>query len=77
MFVRLAAAMNDDWCVGANLDMMQLFRSAHRTRSLVYLRQPAPERFPMTAGKSMLSSDLEQSLEVLDEFMVTRLKQTA
>lgn len=54
----------------------QLFRSAHRTRSLNYLRQPAPERHPMTAGKSMLSSNLETSLTALDTFIVTRLKQT-
>lgn len=30
----------------------------------------------MTAGKSLLKSDLEQSLEYLDEFMVGRLMQT-
>lgn len=30
----------------------------------------------MTAGKSLLKSDIETSLEFLDEFMVGRLKQT-
>jgi hypothetical protein len=30
----------------------------------------------MTAGKSLLRADMEQSLEYLDEFMVGRLAQT-
>ena len=30
----------------------------------------------MTAGKSLLKSDMEQSLEFLDQFMVGRLAQT-
>ncbi|KAJ3498993.1 hypothetical protein NLG97_g698 [Lecanicillium saksenae] len=55
---------------------LRVFRSAHRTRSLGYLRQPAPERYPMTAGKSMLHADLDQSLHSLDQFMVTRLNET-
>jgi len=55
---------------------LQLFRTAHRTRAKVYLSQPAPERLPMTAGKSLLKSDMEQSLEYLDEFMVGRLAKT-
>jgi len=54
----------------------QLFRTAHRTRAKEYLLVPAPERLPMTAGKSLLKADMEQSLEFLDEFMVGRLKQT-
>ncbi|KFA64304.1 hypothetical protein S40285_10373 [Stachybotrys chlorohalonatus IBT 40285] len=55
---------------------LRVFRSAHRTRAKIYLSQPAPELLPMTAGKSLLKSDLEQSLEYLDEFMVGRLMQT-
>jgi hypothetical protein len=30
----------------------------------------------MTAGKSLLRADMEQSLEYLDEFMIGRLAQT-
>ncbi|KAK9416725.1 putative indoleamine 2,3-dioxygenase [Seiridium unicorne] len=58
------------------LKRLRMFRSAHRTRAKHYLSQPAPERLPMTAGKSLLKSDLEHSLQFLDEFMVRRLTQT-
>ncbi|GAB1314527.1 hypothetical protein MFIFM68171_04737 [Madurella fahalii] len=37
---------------------LRLFRTAHRTRAKVYLSQPAPERLPMTAGKSLLKEDM-------------------
>ena len=37
---------------------------------------PAPERLPMTAGKSLLKADMEQSMAFLDGFMVERLRQT-
>lgn len=56
--------------------VLQLFRATHRMRSKMYLSQPAPERLPMTAGKSLLSSNIEESLEYLDGFMVRRLAQT-
>ncbi|KAK3897548.1 hypothetical protein C8A05DRAFT_38900 [Staphylotrichum tortipilum] len=62
--------------LGEVVKRLRLFRTAHRTRAKVYLSQPAPERLPMTAGKSLLKSDMEQSLEYLDEFMVGRLAQT-
>ncbi|KAK0658488.1 hypothetical protein QBC41DRAFT_351389 [Cercophora samala] len=55
---------------------LRVFRSAHRTRAKVYLTQPAPERLPMTAGKSLLKEDVDQSLVFLDQFMVGRLQQT-
>jgi hypothetical protein len=55
---------------------VQLFRSAHRTRAKFYLTVPAPERLPMTAGKSLLKADMEQSMEFLDQFMLSRLQQT-
>lgn len=42
----------------------------------MYLTQPAPERLPMTAGKSLLKEDMDQSLLFLDQFMVGRLQQT-
>ncbi|KAI0381402.1 hypothetical protein F5Y04DRAFT_280934 [Hypomontagnella monticulosa] len=58
------------------LKRIRAFRSAHRTRAKTYLSQPAPERLPMTAGKSLLKSDIETSLQFLDEFMVGRLAQT-
>jgi hypothetical protein len=54
----------------------QVFRMAHRTRAKGYLLQPAPERLPMTAGKSLLKEDMDQSLQFLDAFMLSRLKQT-
>ena len=53
-----------------------MFRSAHRTRAKLYLMQPAPERLPMTAGKSLLKADMEQSMQFLDAFMLGRLQQT-
>ncbi|KAH8890621.1 hypothetical protein GQ53DRAFT_794661 [Thozetella sp. PMI_491] len=55
---------------------LRRFRSAHRARSKAYLSEPAPERLPMTAGKSLLKPDLELSLKFLDGFMVQRLEQT-
>ena len=54
----------------------KVFRSAHRTRSKSYLLQSAPERLPMTAGKSLLKADIEQSMDFLDSFMLGRLQQT-
>lgn len=45
-----------------------------------YLEQPAPERFTMTAGKSVLESastkGTKEALKVLDQMLVTRLKET-
>ncbi|RYN72688.1 hypothetical protein AA0117_g8342 [Alternaria alternata] len=58
------------------LRRLRLFRAAHRTRSKAYLSQPAPERMPMTAGKSLLDPSLDASLAFLDGFMVRRLAQT-
>ncbi|KAK4120434.1 hypothetical protein N657DRAFT_683543 [Parathielavia appendiculata] len=55
---------------------LRLFRSAHRSRAKVYLTVPAPERLPMTAGKSLLKADMEQSMQFLDQFMLGRLQQT-
>ncbi|RMZ72078.1 Indoleamine 23-dioxygenase [Pyrenophora seminiperda CCB06] len=58
------------------LKQLRLFRAAHRTRAKTYLSQPAPERLPMTAGKSLLKPSIEDSFEFLDKFMVRRLGQT-
>ncbi|KAK4221413.1 hypothetical protein QBC38DRAFT_377177 [Podospora fimiseda] len=55
---------------------MRVFRSAHRTRAKVYLSVPAPERMPMTAGKSLLKDDSVGGIDFLDQFMVKRLQQT-
>ena len=59
---------------------LQMFRAAHRTRVMPYLEEPAPERMTMTAGKSVLegptTKDTKEALKVLDEMLVTRLKQT-
>lgn len=46
-----------------------------------YLHQPAPERLPMTAGKSVLAgagsaTDMEEILKPLDDMMVGRLQET-
>ncbi|KAH6845777.1 hypothetical protein B0I37DRAFT_344917 [Chaetomium sp. MPI-CAGE-AT-0009] len=62
--------------LGEIVKRLRLFRTAHRSRAKTYLSQPAPERLPMTAGKSLLKEDMDQSLEYLDEFMVGRLAQT-
>ncbi|KAA8627102.1 hypothetical protein TUN199_03420 [Pyrenophora tritici-repentis] len=58
------------------LKQLRLFRAAHRTRSKVYLSQPAPERLPMTAGMSLLKPSIDESIEFLDVFMVRRLGET-
>jgi hypothetical protein len=59
---------------------MQVFRTAHRTRVMSYLEEPAPERFVMTAGKSVLegptTKDTKEALKVLDQMLVNRLKET-
>jgi hypothetical protein len=60
----------------ARLTKKQMFRAAHRARALTYLSQSAPERVPMTAGKSTLEGSFEDGMAFLDEFMVKRLTQT-
>ncbi|KAF4237968.1 hypothetical protein CNMCM6457_000445 [Aspergillus fumigatiaffinis] len=59
---------------------MRVFRAAHRTRVIPYLKQPAPERLIMTAGKSVLenegSNGLEDALAPLNKMMTTRLQET-
>ncbi|KAK4444714.1 hypothetical protein QBC34DRAFT_474141 [Podospora aff. communis PSN243] len=62
--------------MGEIVKRLRVFRSAHRSRAKEYLLVPAPERLPMTAGKSLLKADMETSLEFLDAFMVGRLQQT-
>ena len=58
----------------------QVFRAAHRARVMPYLEQPAPERLTMTAGKSVLegatAKDTKEALKVLDQMLLTRLKET-
>lgn len=45
-----------------------------------YLEQPAPERLTMTAGKSVLegptNKDTKEALKVLEQMLVTRLRET-
>lgn len=60
----------------STIDNKKVFRAAHRTRVMAYLKQPAPERAPMTAGKSVLQGSQAEGLQRLDNFMVNRLKQT-
>lgn len=58
----------------------KVFRAAHRTRVIPYLKQPAPERLIMTAGKSILENEdtngLEDALAPLNKMMTTRLQET-
>ncbi|KAK1918933.1 hypothetical protein P3342_001062 [Pyrenophora teres f. teres] len=58
------------------LKQLRLFRAAHRRRTKIYLSQPAPERVPMTAGKSVLERSIDENFEFLDVFMTSRLRQT-
>ncbi|KAK4166957.1 hypothetical protein QBC43DRAFT_376906 [Cladorrhinum sp. PSN259] len=64
--------------IGEIIKRLRVFRSAHRTRAKAYLSQPAPERMPMTAGKSLLQAldSGEGGMTALDEFMMKRLRQT-
>ncbi|KAK3695812.1 hypothetical protein B0T22DRAFT_372305 [Podospora appendiculata] len=56
---------------------LRTFRAAHRSRGLTYLEEPAPERRPMTAGKSVLKGEtLREALQPLDDLMIGRIKQT-
>ncbi|KAI1145672.1 hypothetical protein F4825DRAFT_473688 [Nemania diffusa] len=57
---------------------MKRFRTAHRTRVMPYLKQPAPERLIMTAGKGVLKGPTtKEALRELDAMMVGRLRQTS
>ena len=62
------------------LKTTQVFRAAHRARVMPYLKHPAPERFVMTAGKSVLegptTKDTTEALKVLDQMLATRFKET-
>ncbi|KAL2831593.1 hypothetical protein BJY01DRAFT_107963 [Aspergillus pseudoustus] len=59
---------------------LRAFRAAHRARIQKYLRVPAPERFIMTAGKSVIESaeipGIEDAMHYLDSILARRLKQT-
>ncbi|KAM7187730.1 hypothetical protein V8F20_010867 [Naviculisporaceae sp. PSN 640] len=59
-------------------ERFRIFRAAHKTRVMPYLSVPAPERLPMTAGKSVLKgASLNDALEPLHALLITRLAQTA
>ncbi|KAK4150848.1 hypothetical protein C8A00DRAFT_17672 [Chaetomidium leptoderma] len=62
--------------MGGIVKRLRVFRSAHRARAKEYLLVPAPERLPMTAGKSLLKADMKESIQFLDSFMVSRLQET-
>ncbi|KAI0412803.1 hypothetical protein F5X98DRAFT_391481 [Xylaria grammica] len=59
---------------------LRTYRAAHRARVMPYLKQPAPERFHMTAGKSVLTTDLNVSIDEatapLEKMLVTRFNDT-
>ncbi|KAI1273572.1 hypothetical protein F5Y07DRAFT_391210 [Xylaria sp. FL0933] len=60
--------------------ILRSYRAAHRSRIMPYLRQPAPERFHMTAGKSVLTTDanviIDEAIAPLEEMLVRRLNAT-
>ncbi|KAI1169670.1 hypothetical protein F4777DRAFT_193630 [Nemania sp. FL0916] len=55
---------------------LRQYRAAHRSRVIPYLKQPAPERYHMTAGKSVLTTDLhisiDEAIAPLDRMLVAR-----
>ncbi|KAI0435413.1 hypothetical protein F5Y09DRAFT_349615 [Xylaria sp. FL1042] len=59
---------------------LRSYRAAHRSRAMPHLRQPAPERFHMTAGKSVLTTDVNleiaEAIAPLEEMLIARLKVT-
>ncbi|GME36131.1 hypothetical protein K441DRAFT_612850 [Neofusicoccum parvum] len=59
---------------------MRVFRATHRTRATPYLSASAPERFIMTAGKSILEGHLVQGVkggvDSLYQMLMKRLKDT-
>ncbi|KAI1350073.1 hypothetical protein F5Y01DRAFT_326760 [Xylaria sp. FL0043] len=59
---------------------LRSYRAAHRSRIMPYLRQPAPERFHMTAGKSVSTTDvnvsIDEAIAPLEEMLVRRLNAT-
>ncbi|KJZ69463.1 hypothetical protein HIM_11146 [Hirsutella minnesotensis 3608] len=62
------------------VNQMRLFRAAHRSRVMPYLKEPAPERQPMTAGKPLRKGDGVESIDValkpLEDMLLERLRQT-
>ncbi|KAI0889718.1 uncharacterized protein GGS22DRAFT_183061 [Annulohypoxylon maeteangense] len=64
----------------ALVNQIKQYRAAHRGRVMPYLKNPAPERHPMTAGKSVLTTDpnmtIDRALEPLDQMMISRINQT-
>ncbi|KAI2473630.1 hypothetical protein F4781DRAFT_379654 [Annulohypoxylon bovei var. microspora] len=64
----------------ALVNQIKQYRAAHRGRVMPYLKNAAPERHPMTAGKSVLTTDpnvtIDEALEPLDQMMVSRINQT-
>ncbi|KAI1321937.1 hypothetical protein F5Y16DRAFT_58733 [Xylariaceae sp. FL0255] len=56
------------------------YRSAHRSIVMPYLKQPAPECFHATAGKSVLTYNpdvsIEEAIAPLVQILVTRFNET-
>ncbi|KAM7217138.1 hypothetical protein V8F06_007537 [Rhypophila decipiens] len=60
-------------------ERLKVFRAAHKTRVMPYLSVPAPERLPMTAGRSVLKGggdNLANALETLRALLVKRHNDT-
>ncbi|KAI1132502.1 hypothetical protein F5Y10DRAFT_231277 [Nemania abortiva] len=59
---------------------LRTYRAAHRARVMQYLKQPAPERFHMTAGKSVLTTDtnvsIDEAVAPLERMLITRFNET-
>ncbi|QSZ35580.1 hypothetical protein DSL72_008450 [Monilinia vaccinii-corymbosi] len=63
------------------VNQLKVFRAAHRARAMPYLKEPAPERLMMTAGKSVLGNasadSLDDALKPLDDMLVNRMTETS
>lgn len=59
---------------------MRVFRAAHKTRAIPYLKSESPERMVMTAGKSILGGGgrdaLGEALRMLTDMLEKRFRQT-
>ncbi|RKK82356.1 hypothetical protein BFJ69_g3281 [Fusarium oxysporum] len=79
-FIKRLQAKGDRELVKASqkiVNHLKMWRSAHKTRVMPYLAQPAPERTMMTAGKSFIESGSDMAhLKILEGMLMGRLKKT-
>ncbi|KAI1128158.1 hypothetical protein F5Y10DRAFT_277653 [Nemania abortiva] len=64
----------------ALVTQLKRYRALHRGRVMPYLNNPAPERYYMTAGASVLSTDpnirIDEALKPLEQKLINRSMQT-